>query len=264
MNNGREGLRRLAAIFICMSLLAWLALPVLGGAEESTAELLEAFTLRHGDRSVKKVAITIDDCYKNRRENILKDVELCRTYGVRMTFFPIDYTGCMTENYREIWQAVLDAGCEIGTHSYSHLHIGKRDNLGILRALGRWQEDLDKTLGYHYETRWFRPPYGSVEDTRSGKGNARVVKLIKRYGFEHVVCWDVSENDPDKAMTKIQNGSICLFHAIAKDTKCLEKLIPALLEEGYELVTVSELFGFDPPETGGDLYVFNKADYEGK
>ena len=28
------------------------------------------------------------------------------------------------------------------------------------------------------------------------------------------------------------------------------------------MVTVSELFGFDPPETGDELYIYNKADYK--
>ena len=42
----------------------------------------------------------------------------------------------------------------------------------------------------------------------------------------------------------------------------LTNLIPELLERGFELVTVSELFGFEPPETGEELYVYNKADYQ--
>ncbi len=253
--------KRMMALLLCLCAL----LPGIAAAESAgTAALLEEFTLRHGDRNVKKVAITIDDCYKNRRDYILQDVELCKEYGVKMTFFPVDYAGCLSEKYRDIWQAVLDAGCEIGTHSYSHVYIGSRDSWAILKALGHWQEDLDKTLGYHYETRWFRPPYGSIDDKKTGNGNARVVKALRLYGFDHVVCWDVSENDPAKAIKKIQNGSIMLFHAINKDTKCLKKLIPALLEQGYEIVTLSELFGFDPPETSEELYVYNRADYEGR
>ena len=34
-----------------------------------------------------------------------------------------------------------------------------------------------------------------------------------------------------------------------------------LLEAGYEPVTVSELFGFDPPQTGPDLYVYDREVY---
>ena len=38
-------------------------------------------------------------------------------------------------------------------------------------------------------------------------------------------------------------------------------LVPRLLEAGFQPVTVSELFGFDLPETGGELYVYHKEDY---
>ena len=90
-----------------------------------------------------------------------------------------------------------------------------------------------------------------------------MIKAIQKYGFEHIVDWDVSETvDLKKALKATQNGSILLFHSKKKDTLFLEKLIPELLERGFELVTVSELFGFEPPETGEALYVYNKADYQ--
>ena len=34
-----------------------------------------------------------------------------------------------------------------------------------------------------------------------------------------------------------------------------------LLEAGFEPVTVSELFGFDPPETGGEIYVYDRKNF---
>jgi len=61
-----------------------------------------------------------------------------------------------------------------------------------------------------------------------------------------VVLWDVAQTDPQKAFKEVQNGSILQFHTQEKDLACLRELIPMLLEEGYELVTVSELIGLDP------------------
>ena len=244
-----------------------LALIFLFGAFEAGAETNEelmasSFVLRHADRSIPKVAITVDDCYQSATEWIRRDVELCRKYGIAMTFFPLVYTGCLEEKYRDLWQEVLDSGCEIGTHSNRHVKFGNRDAIGIIGGLGRAQEALDKTLGYHYEVRWLRPPYGSV-DKGKRLSSQSVIKAIQKYGFEHIVDWDVSETvDLKKALKATQNGSILLFHSKKKDTLFLEKLIPELLERGFELVTVSELFGFEPPETGEALYVYNKADYQ--
>ena len=255
-------MKRGLALILCLCALLSLA----GAGAEGNPDLLYDFVLHHGDRNSPKIAITVDDCYKSATEWIEKDVALCREYGVAMTFFPLVYTGCLEEKYREMWQSVLDAGCEIGTHTNRHLQLGGRDNQSIYGALGRWQEALDKTLGYHYATRWLRPPYGSIEDIKShSNGNSRVINAVKRCGYDHVVRWDISETkDLNKALDKIQNGSILLFHTKKKDTLFMEKLIPELKERGFEMVTVSELFGFDPPETSDELYVFDKEQFKDK
>ena len=157
---------------------------------------------------------------------------------------------------------MVDSGCEVGTHTTRHTKLGNRDFWTIVSSLGLAQEALDKTLGYHYQVRWLRPPYGSVATGKKTK-EQQVVKAIKKFGFDHIVHWDVSETkNLEKALSNIKNGSILLFHAKKKDTHFLEILIPELKERGFEMVTVSSLFGFDPPETGEELYVYNKKDYQ--
>ena len=251
-------LKRVLALALCLCMLIPFAC-----AEDSSEDVLKDFVLRHGDRNSNKIAITVDDCYKNRREWITYNAELCRKYGVAMTFFPLVYTGCLEEQYRDIWLDVLDSGCEIGTHTNRHVKLGNRDYWSIVSGLGKAQEALDQTLGFHYEVRWLRPPYGTLKGKKISE--AQVTKAVKRYGFDHIVHWDVSETkDLQKALKKIQNGSILLFHAQKKDSLFLEKLIPELQARGFEMVTLSEMFGFDPPERSDELYVYNRADYENK
>ena len=246
--------KRVLALILCLCALvsfAW--------AEETG---LETFAVKHGSRESKKVAITVDDCYKTATEWIAADVELCKQYGIHMTFFPIVKTGCLEEKYRNLWQSVLDAGCEIGCHGYQHLRLGSFDYWTLVKRLGRWQEELDKTLGYHYQTRWLRPPYGSIDGGKK-LNDKQVTSALKRYGFDHYVHWEVSETkNMEKALEDIQPGSILLFHSKKKDTRFLEQLIPVLQEQGYEMVTISELFGFDPPETSEELYVYDRKNYE--
>ena len=248
--------KRVLALILCLCALvsfAW--------AEETG---LETFAVKHGSRESKKVAITVDDCYKTATEWIAADVELCKQYGIHMTFFPIVKTGCLEEKYRDLWQSVLDAGCEIGCHGYQHLRLGSFDYWTLVKRLGRWQEELDKTLGYHYQTRWLRPPYGSIDGGKK-LNDKQVTSALKRFGFDHYVHWEVSETkNMEKALEDIQPGSILLFHSKKKDTRFLEQLIPVLQEQGYEMVTLSELFGFDPPETSEELYVYDRKNYEDK
>ena len=247
--------KRVLALILCAALAAAWA-----GAE-GNEELLGDFILHHGDRGVNKIAITVDDCYKTATEWIAADVELCKQYGIHMTFFPIVKTGCLEEKYRNLWQSVLDAGCEIGCHGYQHLRLGSFDYWTLVKRLGRWQEELDKTLGYHYQTRWLRPPYGSIDGGKK-LNDKQVTSALKRFGFDHYVHWEVSETkNMEKALEDIQPGSILLFHSKKKDTRFLEQLIPVLQEQGYEMVTLSELFGFDPPETSEELYVYDKEQF---
>ena len=251
--------KRCLSVLLC---LLFLIPAAAGGAEEETLEeLLKPFALNHGPRDSRKVAITVDDCFESSVEFILRDAELCREYGVAMTFFPLVYAGCLEEKYRDVWQTVLDSGCEIGTHTFTHIKLGNRTAWGIIDALGMSQEALDKTLGYHYEIRWMRPPTGSINDGKN-MSEREVVHAVRTYGLDHFVIWDVSYMaDAEGALKRTKNGSILLFHAKAGDTACLEQLIPMLLEEGYEPVTLSELFGFDPPEKGGEMYVYDRNDF---
>ena len=59
----------------------------------------------------------------------------------------------------------------------------------------------------------------------------------------------------------MRNGSILLYHARKKDYECLVKLIPVLLEAGYEPVTVSELFEMEQPAPGGEMFVYDINEY---
>ena len=72
-----------------------------------------------------------------------------------------------------------------------------------------------------------------------------MVDAIEAEGYLHAVKWDVSQTDAEKALKKVRNGSILLYHANQKDLDCLETLIPALLEQGYACVTVSQLLGLE-------------------
>ena len=246
MKTSKRFLPRLAAAALCLALMISSS-----AAEQSAEDLLSTFTLNHGSRESKKIAITMDDVYET--EWVWKAVELCRQYGITMTFFPIGIN--LKEEDRENWQAVLDAGCEIGSHSMNHLNFRDIGEYVAIERLGRFQERLDRVLGYHYEVRWFRPPTGSITD-KNGSSTV-MVRAIRTYGYDHIVRWDVSQTDPAKAIEKVQNGSILLYHARHKDYVCLETLIPMLLEAGFEPVTVSELYGFPPPETSEELYVYD-------
>ncbi len=68
----------------------------------------------------------------------------------------------------------------------------------------------------------------------------------------------MSQTDASQALYDVQNGSILLYHARSKDIRCLKELIPRLLEQGYECVTVSELLGFDAVVPSEGTYIYEE------
>lgn len=206
----------------------------------------EISTVRCGDREQKKLAITMDDCYDIHQ--VCAAVELCEQYGIPLTFFPIG--NALKYKDAEVWQRALDAGCEIGNHSWGHKRLKKLSDRQIRFQMLRTQQKLDAMLGYHYPMQVMRPPFGDT--------NARVAAAVASVGYQCVVKWDVSQTDADKALRAVQNGSILLYHARAKDLQCLQVLLPALLEQGYACVTVSDLLGLDPVTPSEECYVYRK------
>ena len=198
------------------------------------AAVQPGFTIYHGSREDKRICITVDD---------LKDIEmvqaifdLSQELNVPMTFFVLGYV--LDEKDADLWRAIAESSCEIGNHSYGHQSLPLMSRTEIVNSLNRVQNRLNEVLGYEYRMRVMRPPYGNIYVDGS---NIFVANAVDAAGYEHMVLWDVSQTDPEKCINDVQNGSILLFHSIAKDLECLQVLLPQLIEQGYEFVTVSEM-----------------------
>ena len=199
----------------------------------------KGYTVRNGDRDTPSVALTIDDCIN--MDQVQRAVELCRQYNVQVTFFVVGKS--LRTQDRQLWQDALDAGCEIGNHTWSHSMLPALSTDLIHYEMKQTQVKLDEVLGYHYPMQVMRPPWGKLTQRQNAISDKRVVDAIEAEGYLHAVKWDVSQTDAEKALKKVRNGSILLYHANQKDLDCLETLIPALLEQGYACVTVSQLLG---------------------
>ena len=219
---------------ICRALSAALCL-LLSFSPAQAVE--EGYTVFHGDRTQPKIAVTVDDCYNGER--VAEILDLCQAYGIPVTFFVIGKALKMAD--QAIWQRALDLSCEIGNHTWSHARLYNLTDEKIRYQLQKTEEKLDAVLGYHYQMQVMRPPFGRLSKKPEKKSDIWVVRSIEANGYLHAVRWDVDQTDPDKAIDDVQNGSILLYHANARDVRCLKKLIPLLIEKGFQCVTVSEL-----------------------
>jgi peptidoglycan/xylan/chitin deacetylase (PgdA/CDA1 family) len=194
----------------------------------------------HGDREKKRIAITMDDCWKNKY--VQEMLDLCALYKFHMTFFPAGKS--IEESEREDWRRIISDGHEIGNHTNNHVSLTKKTSRNaVMTELRGMEKRLKLVLGFEYQPTLIRPPYGRINDE-----GRRTARWLENYGYPKIIMWSVSETDPDVMLKKVQNGDILLYHSNKKDVEGLRKAIPILLERGYELVTVSELLGLEPPQ----------------
>lgn len=228
----------------------WLALVLACCSIFQCAAAESTFSVRNGDREEPRIAITIDDCYD--AEQIQAALDLCLKYDIHVTFFPIG--SAMRNTPAEVWQRMVAEGHEIGNHTWSHELLTDMTARQVRSQLLRTQDKLDELLGYHYPMQVLRAPGGHSSNT-SNNAAASV-------GYLHTVKWDVSQTNPEKALKLVENGSILLFHTRAKDIRCLDELIPQLLAQGYECVTVSQLLGLPEVVTSDEVYHYQRSDAE--
>lgn len=207
-----------------------------------------SFSVRHASREEPRIAITVDDCYDIVQ--VQAAIDLCLEYRIPMTFFPIGNALKFADG--PVWQQALDAGCEIGNHTWGHVDLTGKNAHQVRYQMLRTQQKIDEMLGYHYPMQVMRPPMG--------KSNKAVQAAVASVGYLRLVKWDVSQTDPDKAIKAVRNGSILLYHGRAKDIRCLQKLIPQLLEQGYQCVTVSQLLGLPEIVTSDEIYQYQRSD----
>lgn len=214
------------------------------GAYADEAAIDSQLALWEIDPDKPMIALTFDDGPKPGITDKIMDVLL--QYNARATFFVLGWRLKKDpEITAALMQRMLAQGCEIGNHTWSHQIMVSMSAAEIRDQIMRTNKIINDLTGY--TPRAFRPPGG----TGSGKTRYQAERLDMA-----VTLWSQSGNvklsDPHEIADTVllqqvngralQSGDIVLLH----DTKdymvtAMEILIPKLLEQGYQLVTVQEL-----------------------
>ena len=155
------------------------------------------------------VALTFDDGPSKKTERILDVLE---QYGAHATFFVV---GIQLEKFPEIVKRASDLGCEIGNHTYNHKNLTKISPDEMREQINGVNRLVLEATGK--EPALVRPP---------GGGTSSRVKAAVDFPL---ILW--------------KDGSIVLMHDLYDPTAAaVETIVPELIEQGYQLVTVSEMF----------------------
>lgn len=177
------------------------------------------------------VALTFDDGPGKYTMDLLNCLE---ENDAKATFFML---GQNTSQWPDEVKKMQEIGCELGNHSYDHLALTGLDGNGITKEFTDTNEALEKICGSPATVA--RTPYGAQDEN------------ILSYIGMPCFMWDIDTLDWDTlnadstyntTMEQVSDGSIVLMHDIHETSvEAAKRLIPALIEKGYKLVTVSEL-----------------------
>ena len=179
------------------------------------------------------VALTFDDgphpVYTDQLLDILEE------NGAVATFFEV---GQKLSSAPEAVRRAEKLGCEIGSHSNRHANLGKLDPEALEVDLAAADVAFEEVLGT--VPTLLRPPYGATS------------KALKTDSGYSIVTWSVDPQDwklrdVEQVVAHVQgigdlDGQVILLRSIYESSvEATRTLVPWLQEQGYQLVTVSEL-----------------------
>lgn len=211
--------------------------------------LLSLFAIPQPARAAqdqKLVAITFDDGPGSHTARLLDGL---KARGVKATFFMV---GSRVQQYADIVARAYAEGHQVASHTWDHPELTTLSDDTVIRQLSQTQEVLDAICGVG-STYLFRAPYGSTNaHTRSLIGMPLIQWDLDSRDWESLNAVAVKEMVLDYA----KDGSIILLHDIhGTSVDGALAAIDELLTQGYEFVTIRELFRRrDVTLEDGELY----------
>ena len=204
---------------------------------------------RAADPTKKMIALTFDD--GPNTPNTQRIVEILKANNAVATFFELGYR--MEQNSSKM-DMIINNDNQIGNHSFNHKIYTKitttemMDQIDSTNALMKQIVNTTATV--------VRPPNGSMNDS-----------VRQNIGYP-MILWNVDSKDWESrnkdaivkaVLSNLDDGDIIVMHDIySTSADAIEVLVPELIKQGYQLVTIQEMF-----DTKENPLIAGKAYYDG-
>ena len=216
-----------------------------GGQGESTTQPVTQPPVRKPSTE-KLIALTYDDGPNPSTTNRI--LSALKKNNSVATFFVV---GNRIDSGVDTIRKAIDMGCEIANHTYSHKYLNKISDSERNSQINKVNDQIRNQFGVEVEL--LRAPGGNFKGVESEIDMPLIQWSIDTNDWRHK---DVSskprsesqrqkEMDDiiDHVMSNVKDGDIILMHDIYDFTADMsEILIPKLVNAGYKLVTVSEMY----------------------
>ena len=186
--------------------------------------------------SRKVIALTFDD--GPNTVTTPQVLEKLAKYGVVASFFLVGDN--INAESAAVAKRAFEMGCEINNHSKTHAAFPELTREQMKAEIAFTSE---KILGITGKApAFFRPPYIAVSAEMFDNIS---LPFIAGVGAEDWLDEVSAKDRAERILAQAKDGVIILLHDAEgnfRTVDALDSIIPALLEQGYEFVTVTELF----------------------
>ncbi len=185
----------------------------------------------HPDKPVASFLINV--AWGN--EYIPQMLSTLKKHNVKATFF---LEGRWTKENPELAKMIVQAGHEIGNHSYTHPNLETLAASSTVTELKKTNEVIEAITGV--KNTLFAPPSGAFRD--------ETVTIANQLGMQTIL-WSVDTIDwqkpsvevlTDRVLRKVHNGAFILMHPTKASSEALEVLIIQIKKKNLHLTTVTE------------------------
>lgn len=214
--------RKLTAILLAVSSAAGMLLSVPSSAETQA--------------DTKLIALTFDDGPNTYTTPQVLDV--LEEYDAHASFFLIGDR--ITADNAYVVKRAYDMGCEINSHSRTHSDMTELTAEEICAEMAFTADAVYEIIGEY--PKFFRPPYLSVNQTMYDNID---IPFITGFSSGDSGSDKTAEDVADAVLSQAKDGAIILMHDFWGNDRTVEALgtiLPELEAQGYEFVTLTELF----------------------
>ena len=232
---------RISSAFIIFSLVTFtiisaVTLSQIGIAVSNSLRKLPIYSVATDE---KKIAITFDAAWSADDTDEL--IEILKKHNAKATIFAV---GDWVEKNPEAVKKLHKNGHEMANHSDTHASFSKISREEIRQEILDCNKKIESITGV--APRLVRAPSGDYDNKSIEVAESLDMRMIQ---------WDCDSLDYrglsvdeiyNRITSKVQNGSIILFHNGVENTpEALDKILTKSEKDGYEFVTVSELVYWD-------------------
>ena len=184
----------------------------------------------------KQIALTFDD--GPNTGTTAEILDLLAAHGARASFFVIGEN--ITDESAPVLRRAFDMGCEIGNHSLTHSYMDSMSADEIRAEIETTSAKIEQITGRR--PRFFRPPYIAVSETLFAAAD---MPFICGRGVDDYLDSVSTAQRVEGVLRQLRGGGIILLHDKEDNFRTVEavrQLLPIMLSDGWQLVTVSELF----------------------